>query len=484
MIDFRAVTFLLGVLLSLLAVFMLIPLGVEFLIYETGHWKSFATSSFLCGFTGALLATSNQPSEQIELSVREAFLLTTLLWVMSCFVAAFPFYFSEYRIDFINALFESTSALTTTGATILTGLDNMPKAILLWRALLQWIGGIGIIVTAMIIFPALRIGGMQLFRSEFSDKSEKILPRVSQIASSIVGIYVVLTLACASALHLAGMGVFDSICHAMSTLSTGGLSTKDASIAAFDSRMIEYVIAFFMILGGGPLVLYIHMWQKNMMFFFKDPQFRTYLLFMFFMAMIICIWCIFNLYTPLSQTISHGIFTVVSVVTTTGFVVSDYTIWGQFAATIFLGLSLVGGCTGSTSGGVKIFRFQVIFRSILTHLKQLRRQYGVYIPLYQGHKLEAPLISSVYIFVFLYVMTIVFLAILISLFEVDFLTAFSGSVAAVGNIGAGLGKIIGPSGSFGPLDMAPKLLFMFGMILGRLELLTVIVLFLPSFWRD
>lgn len=484
MIDFRAVIFLLGVLLSLLAGFMLIPLCIELLIYETGHWKSFATSSFMCGFTGALLATSNQPSEQLDLGVREAFLLTTLLWVMSCLVSSLPFYFSDYRIDFINAMFEATSALTTTGATILTGLDTMPKSILLWRALLQWIGGIGIIVTAMIIFPILRIGGMQLFRSEFSDKSEKILPRVSQIASSIVGIYVVLTLACASALHLAGMDVFDSICHAMSTLSTGGLSTKDASIAAFNSRSIEYILTFFMILGGGTLVLYIHMWQKNMTLFFKDPQFKTYLMFMSVIAIIVSVWGLFHLYTPAAQTISHSIFTTVSMITTTGFVVSDYTVWGHFTATLFMALSLVGGCTGSTSGGIKIFRFQVMFRSIFSHLRQLRRQYGVYIPLYGTQKLEGPLIFSVFIFVSIYIFVIVFLSIGLSFFEVDFVTAFTGAVAAVGNIGSGLGKIIGPSGSYAPLDMMPKLLLMFGMILGRLELLTALVLFLPSFWRD
>lgn len=484
MLDLRTVLFLLGVLLSLLAASMLIPLSVEVLIYETDHWKSFATSSFMCGFAGALLATSNQPSEKIELGVREAFLLTTLLWVASCVVASLPFYFSAFHLSYINALFEATSALTTTGATILTNLDHMPKAILLWRALLQWIGGIGIIVTAMIIFPILRIGGMQLFRSEFSDKSEKILPRVSQIASSIVGIYLGLTIVCAIFLYLAGMDKFDAISHAMSTLSTGGMSTHDNSISAFRSGYVECILMLFMILGGGTLILYIRIWQKGLVSIFKDPQFSTYLILLGVVSLFVSLWCLNNLYGAPLELIRHASFTTISIITTSGYIVSDYTLWGHFAATLFLILSLVGGCTGSTSGGIKIFRLQVVFSVIFSHLKQLRRIYGVYIPSYRGEKLSDQVISSVFIFITLYILSVLFLAIALSFFEVDFVTAFTGAISTISNIGIGLGKIIGPSGSYAPMEAFPKLLLMGGMILGRLELLTALVLLLPSFWRD
>ena len=483
MIDLRNVLFLLGVLLSLLAAAMLIPMGVEILFYGTEHWQSFAASSFVCGFVGTLLSVSNQTDSKMELGVREAFLLTALLWIVSCFVAALPLYFSQIKIPFTDALFESTSALTTTGATILSDLEAAPKAILLWRAILQWLGGIGIIVMAMIIFPILRIGGMQLFRSEFSDRSEKILPRVSQIASGIVGVYTGLTLLCLIFLYIAGMDLMDALCHAMGTLSTGGLSTRDASIQSFDSWQIEFIIMVFMVLGGGTLVLYVKMWQGDFSNLIKDPQYRVYLITLFVASSVLAAWHIITADANPVDSIRYSFFSVISIMTTTGYFAADYSIWGSFAGMLMLVLSMVGGCTGSTSGGIKIFRFQVLFSYAFVHLKQLRRVHGVYIPMFKGQKISETIALSVFVFVTLYVVCLMMLSLLLSFFDLSFTTAFTAAVATMGNVGVGLGKI-GPAGTFAQLPEGAKLLLMFGMILGRLELLTILVLFLPNFWRD
>ncbi|MBX9977560.1 MAG: TrkH family potassium uptake protein [Alphaproteobacteria bacterium] len=484
MLDLRTVLFLLGVLLSLMAAVMLVPLSLDYLIYETQHWQGFAISSFMCGFVGTLLAVSNQPDGHIELGVREAFLLTSMLWGVSSFVSALPFYFSTLSISFIDALFEATSALTTTGATVLVGLDAMPKSILLWRAMLQWLGGIGIIVMAMIIFPILRIGGMQLFRSEFSDRSDKILPRVSQIASGIFSVYSILTLLCMFFLYMAGMEPFDSLCHAMATLSTGGLSTHDSSIQAFHSWEIELILAIFMILGGGTLILYVRVWQKDVRGLFRDPQYRFYLLTILGSGTLLSLWYMNTNNITIMSSVRYSFFSVISVLTTTGFSVSDYTLWGTFPGMLMVILGLMGGCTGSTSGGIKIFRIQVFLSFAFAHLKQLRRVHGVYIPIYKGQKLHEGIALSVFIFIALYIVCTLFLAVALSCFDLNFTTAFTGAVGAISNLGVGIGKIVGPSGSFASIAPGAKLCLMFGMLLGRLELLTVLVLFLPSFWRN
>ena len=427
---------------------------------------------------------SNQPDHGIELGVREAFLLTAMLWGVSSLVAALPFYFSPLEINFVDALFESTSALTTTGATILLGLDGMPKSILLWRAMLQWFGGIGIIVMAMIIFPILRIGGMQLFRSEFSDRSEKILPRVSQIATSIFSVYSILTVLCLFFLYMAGMEIFDAVCTAMATLSTGGLTVHDNGIQVFHNWQIEIVLMVFMILGGGTLILYVKVWQKDVKSLVQDPQYRLYLLLILSASLILTLWYVSTNNVTLITALRYSFFSVISVITTTGFFITDYTTWGSFPGMMMLILGMIGGCTGSTSGGIKIFRIHVFFSFAFSQLRQLRRVHGVYIPTFNGQKISDSIALSVFIFIMLYIFCVLTLSLVLTLFDLDFTTAFSGALSAISNLGVGLGKIIGPSGSFSPLGTGPKLSLMVGMILGRLELLTILVLFLPSFWWD
>ncbi len=484
MIDLRSVLFLTGALLSGITITMVVPLFAELLIYKTKLWAGFAISIFICGFFGTALTLANRPDGKISLGMREAFLMTSLSWVVLSIFAGLPFYYSNLELSFTNACFEAVSSLTTTGATVIDDLDATSKGVLLWRALLQWLGGTGIIVMAMTIFPTLRIGGMQLFRSEFSDRSEKILPRVSQIATAILVAYTFFTVACAILLYWAGMPTFDSICHAMATVSTGGLSTKDASIGSYNNPLIEIIVIAFMILGGSTLILYVRLWNGDTKAIRRDSQFKVYLGIILFASIVISLWHWGINKIDFLTSLRQGTFATVSIITTTGFVTADYGKWGNFPVMIFFILSLIGGCTGSTTGGIKIFRFQVLFALTKAHLLQLRRPHGVYVPLYQEQKISDAVAFSVFTFITLYCFCLVALACILSAMGLDFMTSLSGAASAIGNIGPGLGDLLGPHTSFVRLSEGPKLAMMAGMILGRLELLTVLVLFIPSFWRD
>lgn len=484
MIAFRAVFFLIGILLSISAVAMFIPLSVELIVYKTQGWRGFAISAFITGLVGTLLILSNQSRRKIKLGVREAFLLTVGSWVTTSFFAGLPFFWSSLPLNFLDSWFEAVSSLTTTGATALTQLDKAPRGILLWRSLLQWLGGTGIIVMAMTILPILRIGGMQVFRNEFSDHSEKILPRVSQIASAILSIYFVFTFTCAVLLHLAGMKWFDAICHAMTTVSTGGLSTKDLSIGAFHSLAMELILMIFMVIGGMTFILFIKLWRQNFKSVWQDSQLRTYLSFIGGASLLAALWLNFNQGFGFLDSFRHASFAVISVITSTGYSTEDYVLWGSFPLVLLFLLSIIGGCTGSTSGGVKVFRFQVLLTVALSHMRQLRRPHGIYVPSYHNQKVSETISTSVLTFITLYAFCLIMLTGGLSICGLDFMTSLSGASSSLGNLGPGITPLIGPQGSFSTLNGGAKCILMFGMILGRLELLAVLVLLMPSFWRD
>ncbi|MDP3372356.1 MAG: TrkH family potassium uptake protein [Candidatus Paracaedibacteraceae bacterium] len=481
--SFRAVLFIIGILLSGLAATMSIPLFVDAFIYNTKDWHSFLIGMCITGFFGSAMALASRPDKKIGLGTREAFITTTLIWIAMCVFAALPIYFSRLHISFVDSCFEAVSALTTTGSTVLVGLDTMPKGLLLWRSILQWLGGVGIVVMAMTIFPALRIGGMQLFRSEFSDRSEKILPRVSQIATAILTTYIFFSILCFILLLLAGMNMFDAVCHTMTSISTGGLSTHDASIAAFNSPLIESILCFFMFIGGSALILYVRLWNGDWKAI-KDSQLHVYAWVTLAATIVMTFWYFCTHSHSLMQSFRYCLFSVISVITSTGYTLSDYSLWGPFASLVFFMLSFSGGCTGSTTGGIKIFRFQVLYQLAKSHLHQLRRPYGVYVPMYQNHKITEVIAFSVFTFLILYVVSLVFIALALSAMGLDFLTSLSGAASSLGNVGPGLGSAVGPGTTFASINMGSKIIMMFGMILGRLELLTVLVLFMPSFWRD
>ena len=480
----RPVFYLLGWILVGLAAAMLAPAAVD-LAAGNPDWRAFVLSALATLACGAVLLIGCRTRLQGGLTLRQAFVLTPLSWTVVALFGAVPMAVSGYGAmadGFANAFFESMSGLTTTGSTVLVGLDHAPPGLLLWRALLHWMGGIGIIGVAIAILPALGIGGMQLFRTESSDRSEKVMPRARQIAIAVVGIYVGLSALCALLYWLAGMSMFDAVAHAMATLSTGGFSTSDASLGHWNSAWIDGIATLFMLAGALPFVLYVRLVRREHDVL-RDQQVRTFLA---LLAVIILGLAAYltakHLYDP-GQALRYAAFNVVSVVTTTGFANTDYQLWGNAAIGLFFALTFVGGCTGSTSGGIKIFRFEVMVAVLRAHFFHLLHPKGVFPRLYAGRSLPGDVVDSVVVFFSLYLVAYSLLTVALMALDLDFVTSISASVTALSNVGPGLGPIIGPAGNFLPLPDTAKWLLSFGMLLGRLELFTVLVLLMPRFWR-
>jgi len=409
--------------------------------------------------------------------------LTLGSWLGVTLFASLPFVFAELNLSFADAFFEAMSGITTTGATVITGLDDAPPGILLWRALLQWLGGIGIIVTAVAMLPMLRVGGMQLFRMESSDTTEKVLPRAAQISTAIGSIYFVLTAICAIAYWAAGMPGFDAIAHAMTTIATGGFSTSDSSLAAFANPGVEWVAVVFMIVGSLPFVLYLQVVRGRPMSLLRDTQVR------WFLSVVLVLVIVVVLILAVSQNYAPGLslrlsaFNTISILTGTGYTTAAFDQWGPLALTVFFLIMFVGGCAGSTTCGIKIFRFQILYETAATQIRRLVRPHGVFIPYYNNNPITDEITMSVMSFFFFYVLVFVVLALGLSALGLDFLSAMSGAATAISNVGPGLGPVIGPSSTFTTLPDTAKWLLSAGMLMGRLELFTILVLFAPAFWK-
>jgi len=483
MIAFRIIFFVSGILLTILAGAMIIPALLD-IIFHDSDWVYFALSSGITLFFGVIMVLAFKPSGPIEPGIRETFLITVISWIALCAFGSLPFMFSYAAPSLTDALFESTSALTTTGASALTNLDFAPKGILLWRALLQWLGGVGIVLMALVILPNLRIGGMQLFRSEFSDRSEKMLPRVSQIASAIFGIYGMITLACTACYWFAGMRSFEALCNAMTTVSTAGLSTSDSSFQVFDSPSIEMIACVFMLIGASPLVIFARVFHGDFKAFFKDAQIRAFLGFTAACTLILGFWLWNSNTYEFGDALRFSAFSVISMITTTGFASADWGNWGTFPVLFLFFLMFIGGCTGSTAGGIKIFRYQVLLMAARLQMRHLRHPHRVNVPHYNRQPLNDEVFSSVLGFFALYLICYALLALGLSFSGLDILTSLSGSALTLGNVGVGIGPAIDPSGSFSNLPDLAKWLMMIGMIVGRLELLTVLILLTPNFWKS
>ncbi|MBE8191453.1 MAG: TrkH family potassium uptake protein [Alphaproteobacteria bacterium] len=489
--SYKTVFFIIGTMLAALAVGMIIPAIAD---VATGDedWRGFLVSAAFTGFIAVALILTNR-GDLPPLSAAHAFLLTGLTWIALAAFAALPLAFSRLDLSYTNAFFEAMSGLTTTGATVIIGLEEAPPSILLWRALLQWFGGIGIIVTAISVLPLLNVGGMQLFRLENSDTSEKILPRTAQLAGSIGRLYVIITGACACAYFVAGMSVFDATTHAMTTIATGGFSTHDDSFAAFDSAAIEYVAIIFMIVASLPFVAYLQITnnftREKVRGFFEDAQIR-----MFFALVALCIITLWA-YQIMAQvggasgegsggeSLRYAAFNATSILTGTGYVSTNYSTWGGFAIICFFLLSFIGGCAGSTACGLKIFRVQILFKTGWRYVRQLSFPNGVFIIRYNGRLLDDATANSITAFIFIFFLTFAFIAVILSLMGLEPLTALSASAAAIANVGPGLGEVIGPTGTYTSLPDGAKWLLAAGMLLGRLEFLTILVMLTPEFWR-
>ena len=478
----KTVFFAIGVLLIILGAFMLIPSFVQFIYYEKNN--AFLSSAAVTEFIGILLVLTNL-EENRKLNLQQAFLLTTLSWLSIAIFGSLPFLLSNLNLSMVDSFFESMSGITTTGSTIITNLDNTPKSILIWRAILQWLGGIGVIVMAITILPLLNIGGMQLFRMESSDTTEKILPKTREVTLIISIIYLVLTFACAIAYWSVGMNIFDSIAHSMTTIATGGFSTYSGSIGYFQNPKIEIVAIIFIILGSIPFIAYLKFAKGNKIIFFKDVQIKglIYILIISVLLMLTYLM-ISNKEYDFLENLRISTFNVVSVLSGTGYVTADFSSWGKFPLIFFLFLMFVGGCAGSTTCGIKIFRFQILGHFITNQIKKLVYPHGIFVTKYNNEKISNSFIYSIITFIFLYFFIFFILAMLLSLNGLDFITAISGSASAISNVGPGLGDIIGPNGNFSDLPNFSKLSLSFGMLLGRLELFAVLVLFFPSFWKN
>ena len=478
----KTVFFLIGILLIVLGASMLGPYALQVILDEGSH--SFISASFVTIFIGVLFILANLEKE-FKLNLRQTFLFSSLAWVMVALFGSLPFVLSTQDFTFSEAFFESMSGITTTGATIISDLDSSPKSILLWRAIMQWLGGIGIVVMAITILPLLKVGGMQLFKMEGPDSTEKILPRTVEVAAIIISTYIVLTFLCGFFYWVFGMTIFDSVSHAMTTIATGGFSTHNDSIGFFKNPNIEIVASIFIILGSIPFISYLKFAQGNRKVFFNDVQIKglIYLLVisitvMFFYLMFI------NYESSLLDKIRVSSFNVISILSGTGYVTDDFGLWGKFSLVFFLLLMFIGGCAGSTACGIKIFRLQMLLIFLKNQIQKLISPNSVIITKYNNQKISDSFINSVIIFIFTFLFIFLIMAMLLSITGLDFITSISGAASSISNVGPGLGDIIGPNGNYQAIPDISKWILSIGMLLGRLELFAVLVLFFPSFWRN
>lgn len=477
----RILGFIIGIFLITLAVSMVVPMATLMIFERTGDLPSFLWSSLITFLAGLALVIPGRP-EHVHLRPRDMYLLTVCSWVVVCVFAALPFLLTQH-ISYTNAFFESMSGITATGATVLSGLDSMSPGILMWRSMLHWLGGIGFIGMAVAILPLLRIGGMRLFQTESSDRSEKVMPRSHMVAKSIVLVYIGFTVIGSLAFWWAGMSLFDAINHAMSAISTGGFSTSDLSLAKWDAPAVHWVAVVVMILGSVPFTLYVSTLRGNRGALIRDQQVQGLLGLLVATWIVLGTWYWITTDLPWLDALRHVALNVTSVVTTTGFALGDYSLWGNFSLMLFFYLGFIGGCSGSTAGGIKIFRFQVAYILLKANLNQLIHPRAVIKQKYNGHRLDEEIVRSILTFSFFFAFTICIIALLLSLLGVDWMTALTGAAATVSGVGPGLGEVIGPAGNFSTLPDAAKWILAGGMLLGRLEIITVLVLCMPAFWR-
>lgn len=477
--DLRPILYVIGILLSVLSVSLVLPMALDLYL---GHeeWKVFFLCAVLTAFFGGALVLSNA-GPQFTLTLRQAFMLTTASWVVTAAFGALPFYMSTLDMGITDSIFEAVSGVTTTGATVISGLNDAPPGILLWRGLLQWLGGIGIIIMALSVLPFLKVGGMQLFRLEASG-SDRSIPRTIKLAHAIILIYVGLTFLCATAYNLSGLGGFDAFIHAMTTISSGGFSTADNSLGHFNSVMAEITATVFMIISALPFVLLLRFINGNFRALFNNSQVRVFMIFISMAALVLTLYMVIN-GKPLMPALLSAAFHSVSLITGTAFFTETYSSWGALPVTLLLFLMALGGCAGSTTCGIKIFRFEVLYAIAQAQIKKLIHPSATSTIKYNGRPMPDDVPTSVMSFFCMFAIAFILGSMAVSMTGVDFTTALSGVLACLSNVGPGLGDVIGPGQTYASLPDISKWILAACMMLGRLELFTVIVLFSPYFWR-
>ena len=479
--DYRSILNIIGLLLCIESLAMVLPLVLD-LVNNNNDWKQFFYSSLLTFLIGSVLFISFK-KEKIKVDIRQAFLLTIISWLLIAIFGSIPFVYTSTSLSYTDAFFETISGITTTGATVIYNLDNLPEGILLWRSLLQWFGGIGIIVLAIAILPTLQIGGMQLLHMEHDDPYEKTLPKINQFVIEIFFLYIFLTTVCGFLYYINGMSSFDAVIHSLTTISTGGFSSHDLSFAYFDSLNIEIVSVLFMIIGSLPFVIYLQFIHGQRFSIFQDDQIRLFAYILIIIVGITSLWLINNFSNDLLYSIRISLFNITSILTGTGYTNHNYSNWGSFGLVIMMIIMFIGGCAGSTTGGIKIFRLQILFRGAWLQLKKLTQPHAILMMRFNGKKVNENTYNSIMGFFFMYIFIFVLSAISLSFFNLDFVTSFSAAASAISNVGPGLGNIIGPSGNYSSLSEGAKWILAITMLIGRLEIFTILVLLSSNFWK-
>ncbi|MGB0843243.1 MAG: TrkH family potassium uptake protein [Alphaproteobacteria bacterium] len=480
--NFKPVALSVGSLLTVLSLFMAIPALID--LYDGDkEWTAFLISATVTAMVGVMLILTTN-GQQHKMTMREAFLMVNLAWLSIALFGALPFIFSSVSLPVVDAVFESMSGITTTGSTVMSGLDDAPRGILMWRSMLQWLGGIGIVVMALSILPMLQVGGMQLFKVEAFDQSEKILPRATEIAVAVTLLYTVMTLFAWVALYSVGMPSFDAMAHAMTAIATGGFSTSDASIGHFNNSSVEWITILLMIIGSLPFVFFLRLIRGDGQAFLSDSQIRVFFVILFVFIALTTAWLVEKGLYSIPDAIRYATFNITSIMTGTGFASADYMLWGSFPITIFFIVMFIGGCAGSTTCGIKIFRIQILFTTARMQLQRLIQPHGVFLSHYNRRAITEEVTGAVMGYFFLFIGIFALIAIMLGLTGLDFMTTITAAATSIANVGPGLGDVIGPAGNFHSLEANAKIIMILGMLLGRLELFTVLVLFVPSFWKN
>ena len=481
MFDLRPVGYVTGLLVAALGVTMLLPMLVD-LYYQNGHWPIFLESAVLSSVIGTVTAVACANSVRQKLTIQQTFLLTTGVWLMLPVFGAIPFLLGEPDARVVDAFFEAMSGLTTTGSTVFDGLEQLPEGVLVWRSMLQWFGGVGIIVVAMVFLPELRVGGMQIFRSESFDTDGKVLPRAAQIAARISVVYFVLTVACFIAYLAVGIPGFDAANHALTTIATGGFSTFDASFGAMKGPG-EYVATLFMALASLPFVRYVQLLGGASGPLWRDAQVRGFLWTLGVLYTVVWFYQVAGLGTPVEPALRETLFNVTSILTGTGYASTDYQLWGPFPVVLFFFIGLIGGCAGSTTCSIKVFRYQLLIASVRAQIRKIHSPHGVFTPRYDGRPVGEDVLNSVMVFFVAFVVSLGVISVLLAVTGLDTITSLSGAAAALANIGPGLGPVIGPAGNFASLSDTAKWILSAAMLLGRLEIMAVFAILTVNFWR-
>lgn len=479
--NFKPVFFINGILLLILSGFMLFPVLID-LADRSPDWKVFASAQIVTSFIGFALIFTNM-EKSFSLSLRQTFILVTMSWIFLTVFAALPFAFANINMSLADAFFEAASGLTTTGSTVISGLNELPRGILLWRAILQGLGGIGFLIVALAVLPLLQISGMQIFKTQ-SFGMEKVLPSAQQMAFYIIMLYMALIFAAAILFYIFDMGMFDAFCHAMTAVATAGFSNYDNSIGHFNSRAIDIIAIIFMWLGSLPFVLYVRMLKGDSKALVNDSQVTAFFSIVFALASIITLFLVFTGQKSLFDAFINSVFMITTLMTTTGFATEDYSQWGTLAIGMAFLATFLGGCSGSTSGGIKIFRLQILWYMFQQQIRKLILPRGVFHVHYNGKIVEHSIQASVAGFIFVFLLTWLAFSLMLAATGLDFVTALTGAATSISNVGPGLGDIIGPAGNFNTLPDDAIWILSFAMLLGRVELLTFFVLLAPRFWRN